>query len=916
MTKIFEILINISQSLWSFLGGFPFLLAIMTFSFTVKFYFVINLFVHMRTNKNWHIRRSCVLLILVLVSAMFSNSAWIIKIIRKLFIPSLNYTFCIFWLRIAWASTVIQYHALALFIESLVEKNRLLGSRQKILVTMTGIFFVALLTLSFFAIHSPRSFGNVEAHLITSILQYCLFPVLSLSVLITTLKLRFSKLPRLLKIQTSVFIKSMIFPFLLLEATHIYPLSILRGYIGNVNACTGIASLILVYAIFYCSRKMIGLRFLNLKTHVESSKNFDFIKNFRYVLDRFSSVTNPRELRHITKRFFEQAFNIPIHKSHLYIKEETIKPNTHTTEAHHETIMEKFLTLHSSCLAIFRDNAVLFADELAFNEFYNNSKNQPLCLELLKKLNADALIPIMDSHKLIAYIIVDRYARPVESNQNKEFYSEMERDYMLVFVYYLKNIINLLHDKNFDTLLHQGKELQEKVYFKHQEINLYKENIRSFVRTSQEKEIGIIFYKNRRFFLGNQAAHDLIKIDLNKHKGVSTTKKLKNIALQVMKYKSPQTNIITNKENKKLVISGIPSTKENNVIIAVHHPEISDLLHKKIDLLQDPSDWNLLLCLETTKKGNIINQLIPGNGEKLLNFKIGLLKTTLSKKPVLLDAPNADLLSIVELIHHASLREVLHTINIERSSDVQEIAIHLFGANPLLGLTQPKIPILKKLNNNGTLFIQNVQLLSREAQEHLAEYIKYGVYRNIKSDNRIPSNVRIICSTNQDLRDQVEKETFSKTLFEALEKNKLTMPLLPTLTEDEFDQLAIELRRQIVNDNTFNNLLGFSEREKKSLFNHHCASLHELRKKIRQALVKKSKTEPIDDQEDYSFKMAYSTSDPNLVEAAQLGRHALKDPRIMAILWKKFKNQNKIAIFLGVNRSSVNRRCKEYNLIP
>jgi len=33
------------------------------------------------------------------------------------------------------------------------------------------------------------------------------------------------------------------------------------------------------------------------------------------------------------------------------------------------------------------------------------------------------------------------------------------------------------------------------------------------------------------------------------------------------------------------------------------------------------------------------------------------------------------------------------------------------------------------------------------------------------------------------------------------------------------------------------------------------------------------------------------------------------------MLWNKFNNQNKIAAFLGVNRSSVNRRCREYNLL-
>ena len=59
----------------------------------------------------------------------------------------------------------------------------------------------------------------------------------------------------------------------------------------------------------------------------------------------------------------------------------------------------------------------------------------------------------------------------------------------------------------------------------------------------------------------------------------------------------------------------------------------------------------------------------------------------------------------------------------------------------------------------------------------------------------------------------------------------------------------------------------------------------------------------------------YETGDPLLIKASQLGRQALRDPAIMGALWSKFKTQNKIATFLNVNRSSVNRRCKQYDLL-
>jgi len=77
--------------------------------------------------------------------------------------------------------------------------------------------------------------------------------------------------------------------------------------------------------------------------------------------------------------------------------------------------------------------------------------------------------------------------------------------------------------------------------------------------------------------------------------------------------------------------------------------------------------------------------------------------------------------------------------------------------------------------------------------------------------------------------------------------------------------------------------------------------------------MQKSRTHNIDIEK--TLDPAYQVSDPNLMEIARLGKHALKDEKAMTILWNKFKNQNKIAVFLGVNRSSVNRRCKDYNLL-
>ena len=56
-------------------------------------------------------------------------------------------------------------------------------------------------------------------------------------------------------------------------------------------------------------------------------------------------------------------------------------------------------------------------------------------------------------------------------------------------------------------------------------------------------------------------------------------------------------------------------------------------------------------------------------------------------------------------------------------------------------------PLLEKLDNIGTLFIKNIHFLDLETQEYLAEFIRYGFFSVFKSEHKIPSNVRIICSS-------------------------------------------------------------------------------------------------------------------------------------------------------------------------
>ena len=138
------------------------------------------------------------------------------------------------------------------------------------------------------------------------------------------------------------------------------------------------------------------------------------------------------------------------------------------------------------------------------------------------------------------------------------------------------------------------------------------------------------------------------------------------------------------------------------------------------------------------------------------------------------------------------------------------------------------------------------------------------------------------------------------------------MPSLLTIAEHEILDLTDKLAEQAIQVHDFKSLLEFTDKDRARLIASRPVSLHELKTKVHQLLIQKSKKNNLESE--VHFDPAYETNDPEIIQAARLGKHALKDHKIMVMLWNKFKNQNKIATFLGVNRSSVNRRCKEYNL--
>lgn len=909
INKMMEQILQLLCTLDSLVGSPPFLLTVFVLLFIFKFGMLIWLMKKSNTKQKSSL--PLIFLSIILISSILMNSAWILKFIRLLWFPSFDFRIYLFWLRIAWGFLVIQYQALALFIESLVEKKYAFKLHQKIFCTLSAIIFLCIVSIAVLNFNCLNSYDRpaIEWTMLYVATVYVLFPLALSSIFFAVRTTRKVAIPRVLRKQLKLFLQYVFVPYWFLDFLQVIPAGFSPTSITSSYTFTSISNILLTFAVYLCARKIIGLRFLNLHNAIRSPARVIFMQDFKHILEQLSYVTNASELRHITQGFFKELFNIPLGKTRLYVRKTQAHGNlcVNDHDGSDSSLVEAFIGVHDEPVSNFiKQSKILIYDEVAFSNFYEEIPERNAVLSFMEEINADIFLPIYEKNNLVAYIIIERYAH------FNSFYSHIEQDEMLIFARYLGNIINLLQNKSLSSLAQQTKDLQEELYRKHQEINQYKESIRSFLRTNKQEHIGIIFYKNRKFIFGNQAAKELASININAQPGHPFTKKIKNLAQLVETYKAPQTVYANDAQGNQLILAGVPHLDSNHVIILIYYPEVSDVLKKQISLLQDPSEWDYLLYLETTQSGKLINQLIPGSGQVLLKFKIELLKLALSKKAILLDLPHEDLIAAAEILHHISLREKIHVLDLNAPVKEFDIAIKLFGINPIFaGNKNNEKPLLSALDG-GTLFIKNIHLLDFESQEYLADFIHHGLYRIFKSDQKVAGNVRIICSSNQNLHNLVQEGKFSKVLFAELKHTTVVMPCLLTLPDEELLDLAQGFSEQAIKTQTFEHLLALSDQDKNKLIINRPSSLNELKNKVQQILIKKSKQNDV--YQETTFNPAYQVTDPELAAAARLGKQALKDEKIMTMLWNKFKSQNKIATFLDVNRSSINRRCKKYNL--
>ena len=267
---------------------------------------------------------------------------------------------------------------------------------------------------------------------------------------------------------------------------------------------------------------------------------------------------------------------------------------------------------------------------------------------------------------------------------------------------------------------------------------------------------------------------------------------------------------------------------------------------------------------------------------------------------------------VAHRIHELSKRNGKPFIAIDCGSIPKELAAseffgHIKGS--FTGALADKTGAFEEANG-GTLFLDEIGNLGYEVQVQLLRALQERRIRRIGSTKEIEVDVRLLCATNENLKEGIAKGTFREDLYHRINEFTLRMPDLKERPEDILlfanfflDQANRELER---------NLIGFDAEASKALQRYTWpGNLRQLKNTVKRATLLA--------QGDFitlnELGEEILTSPPAPAsESFNLHDEGLEKQRIQHALHRTGYNKTKAAQLLGIDRKTLYNKMKLYNI--
>ncbi len=246
------------------------------------------------------------------------------------------------------------------------------------------------------------------------------------------------------------------------------------------------------------------------------------------------------------------------------------------------------------------------------------------------------------------------------------------------------------------------------------------------------------------------------------------------------------------------------------------------------------------------------------------------------------------------------------------------LASELFGheRGAFTGATERKLGKFEAADK-GTLMLDEIGEMSQSIQAKFLRVLEGHPFERVGGSKPVSADVRVIAATNRDLEKDIAEGRFRRDLYFRLRVLEIVVPPLRQRPED-IDELADYFLEKF-NAETGRRIRGFTPAAKELLFNYRWpGNVRELKNVIERAVVLCRGLEI--DQEDLLLTKISTVGEGDEQEPTEGGRFmpsSLSDierRHIRATLHHTGWNKSRAAGILGIERSTLDRKIRRYNL--
>tara|TARA_Y100000389_G_scaffold114781_1_gene111902 strand:- start:973 stop:2328 length:1356 start_codon:yes stop_codon:yes gene_type:complete len=300
-----------------------------------------------------------------------------------------------------------------------------------------------------------------------------------------------------------------------------------------------------------------------------------------------------------------------------------------------------------------------------------------------------------------------------------------------------------------------------------------------------------------------------------------------------------------------------------------------------------------------------------GNSKNILNIKDKIKKISLTESRVLIYGPSGSGKELIaRKIHKNSKRNNKPFVIINGALlDSNKYELELFGEEKNNGSVS--YGALEKANK-GTLLIDQVSEIPLNIQSKILRVLTDQKFKRLNGNNDINVDVRLICSSSKDLKNEIEVGNFREDLYhrlnvfeinvESLSKRISDIPLLIKYFSKKISENYNIKELDIDENNSYilNHKWHGNVRELRNLIERIAILQPETREKISNIIKESLKSDSFDE------KITENSLSVPLKEARENF-----EKEYLTIQLKKFNgNISKTANFVGMERSALHRKLK------